>query len=61
MECKCVILPPYLSSFCELIDTLWNVNYKSERIKLSREQELIDTLWNVNSNENLDSLGNDVN
>ena len=32
----------------ELIDTLWNVNKKSEAEKKRQVKELIDTLWNVN-------------
>ena len=32
----------------ELIDTLWNVNYKGVTRWGRRKLELIDTLWNVN-------------
>ena len=32
----------------ELIDTLWNVNFKEVLIIKRLSTELIDTLWNVN-------------
>ena len=32
----------------ELIDTLWNVNFKSLTENVNLDKELIDTLWNVN-------------
>ena len=32
----------------ELIDTLWNVNFRHTLFELSLMPELIDTLWNVN-------------
>ena len=32
----------------ELIDTLWNVNWRDVVIGITDIQELIDTLWNVN-------------
>ena len=33
---------------CELIDTLWNVNFIYGISVISINCELIDTLWNVN-------------
>ena len=32
----------------ELIDTLWNVNWRFGSIQKTGKRELIDTLWNVN-------------
>ena len=34
--------------FGELIDTLWNVNNKTDTYCVLSKIELIDTLWNVN-------------
>ena len=36
---------------CELIDTLWNVNYYKYTQETYGTIELIDTLWNVNEEE----------
>ena len=36
--------------FCELIDTLWNVNITLYVDEYCCSGELIDTLWNVNEN-----------
>ena len=33
---------------CELIDTLWNVNFLDDESSKYALIELIDTLWNVN-------------
>ena len=33
----------------ELIETLWNVNYKEKGKVYVLNEELIETLWNVNS------------
>ena len=38
------------SAFCELIETLWNVNEKMIAFLTKMMNELIETLWNVNSN-----------
>ena len=35
-------------AYSELIDTLWNVNYKYLLFCRTISPELIDTLWNVN-------------
>ena len=34
--------------YCELIDTLWNVNMQETIDNCGLSYELIDTLWNVN-------------
>ena len=49
MECKLISykIPP--EHLCELIDTLWNVNFLRVLLLRSWSDELIDTLWNVNS------------
>ena len=36
------------SAFCELIETLWNVNEKMIAFLTKMMNELIETLWNVN-------------
>ena len=38
------------SAFCELIETLWNVNEKMIAFLTKMMNELIETLWNVNAN-----------
>ena len=38
----------YYKPTCELIDTLWNVNFVLNKGKHTWKEELIDTLWNVN-------------
>ena len=48
MECKFDYNNGNAISPGELIDTLWNVNYRSSISFLLIIYELIDTLWNVN-------------
>ena len=48
MECKLEFIRRKHIWFCELIDTLWNVNLKGETGNVYFAGELIDTLWNVN-------------
>ena len=40
--------PAYPTAFCELIETLWNVNDLKGFWDAFEETELIETLWNVN-------------
>ena len=37
-----------MTSFLELIETLWNVNMLTQFTESLRSKELIETLWNVN-------------
>ena len=49
------------SAFCELIETLWNVNEKMIAFLTKMMNELIETLWNVNRGDvssTLFALGN---
>ena len=48
MECKCFNPLNALCQSPELIDTLWNVNFRVDILYQIRTCELIDTLWNVN-------------
>ena len=49
MECKCKCAHGVSDhARPELIDTLWNVNWKCWWVGNKRMEELIDTLWNVN-------------
>ena len=48
MECKFDSQIDALEKYCELIDTLWNVNLCILETLLTSYKELIDTLWNVN-------------
>ena len=48
VECKYEIDPAYPTAFCELIETLWNVNLPLDIISQHKAIELIETLWNVN-------------
>ena len=48
MECKSPKTQQQPRNICELIDTLWNVNFVTWNPSLSKVRELIDTLWNVN-------------
>ena len=47
--------------FCELIDTLWNVNIVFAPYTLYYSKELIDTLWNVNSKVFDEQVGQNMN
>ena len=48
MECKLTYERLKHIADHELIDTLWNVNYKFFIVEVEGTAELIDTLWNVN-------------
>ena len=48
MECKFTNTAVDGITLAELIDTLWNVNYKKKIESIEDYGELIDTLWNVN-------------
>ena len=48
MECKCHIHYSCFRLCGELIDTLWNVNFRNWLNSKTSAVELIDTLWNVN-------------
>ena len=50
MECKSGHCRFFKRNWCELIDTLWNVNVTDATAINKMETELIDTLWNVNTN-----------
>ena len=46
-----------MSYHAELIDTLWNVNFKHKRKMIRAKTELIDTLWNVNKGRTIEIFG----
>ena len=48
MECKFEKVFFLSHAYCELIDTLWNVNEGRQKTFYFGNVELIDTLWNVN-------------
>ena len=45
----------------ELIETLWNVNTKTQHPKRAGSLELIETLWNVNNEETNTEENKEVN
>ena len=48
VECKFDSQIDALEKYCELIETLWNVNWGANAYAKKRISELIETLWNVN-------------
>ena len=47
VECKVTSGSALASTYCDLIDTLWNVKAQGQSKQWHKPQDLIDTLWNV--------------